>query len=83
MRKEKVKERHVMQKRTNVQVLRRLHNQSPGDGAVQVELLMRGVEEADRVSGCGEGKQGCVAQAGACEGDLVGEMALWTECNYM
>lgn len=47
--------------RTNVQIFRRLHNHTPRDGAVQVELLMRGVEEADRVSGSGEGKESCVA----------------------
>ena len=35
--------------RTNVQILRRLHNQSPSDGASEVELLMRGVEEADEI----------------------------------
>lgn len=59
--KGKRERRHGIQKRTNVQILRRLHDHSPRDGTVQVELLMRGVKEADRVSSCGEGKQGCVA----------------------
>lgn len=35
--------------RTNVQILRGFHNHAPRDGVVQVELLMRVVEEADGV----------------------------------
>lgn len=37
------------QSRTHVQILRRLHDESPSNGARQVELLMRAVEEADEV----------------------------------
>lgn len=52
--------------RTHVQILRRFHNHAPGDGAVQVELLMRGIEETERLSIVGGRKQRCVAYAGAC-----------------
>ena len=53
----------VRESRTNVQVLRRLHDQPPSDGASEVELLMRGVEEADEIS---DRKKRSVAQAGTC-----------------
>ena len=48
---------------TNVQVLRRFHDQPPGHRAGQVELLMGVVEEADGVAG---GEEGGVAETGAC-----------------
>ena len=53
----------VRDPRTNVQILRRLHNQPPSDGAGEVELLMGGVEEADEIP---NRKKRGVAQTGAC-----------------
>ena len=39
----------LKESRTYVQILGRFHNQTPSDGAREVELLMRGVEEADEI----------------------------------
>lgn len=52
--------------RTDVQILGGFHDHAEGDGAVQVELLMRVVEEADGVAGGGEWEEGSVAQTRPC-----------------
>lgn len=50
-----------MKERTDVQILRSLHNHAERHGGVKVELLMRVIQEADGSTRGGEWDEGSVA----------------------